>query len=94
MAATFIFLSALRTNTPSCIDLAMATLISASRAEMKEGREQKMAGGGRKKIHRIVKRSDGGKKINKIMTEMERRGNKELGVNIQRLRWYGYFKRM
>lgn len=43
MAATFIFLSALRTNTPSCIDLAMATLISASRAEMKEGREQKMA---------------------------------------------------
>lgn len=42
MAATFIFLSALRTNTPSCIDLAMATLISASRAEMKGWREQKM----------------------------------------------------
>jgi len=42
MAATFIFLSALRTSTPSCIDLAMATLIRASRAETKEWREQKM----------------------------------------------------
>lgn len=43
MAATFILLSVQRTNTPSCIDRAMATLISASRAEMKEWREQRMA---------------------------------------------------
>lgn len=36
MAATFIFLSLLRTNTPSCIDLAMATLMSANTLEMKK----------------------------------------------------------
>lgn len=36
MAATFIFLSLLRTNTPSCIDLAMATLTSANTLEMKK----------------------------------------------------------
>lgn len=41
MAATFIFLSVLRTNTPSCIDLAMATLMSASMAEVKSGKIEK-----------------------------------------------------
>lgn len=54
MAATFIFLSALRTNTPSCIDRAMATLISASRAEMKEWRDQRKD---RQKKNKKIKKS-------------------------------------
>lgn len=41
MAATFIFLSVLRTNTPSCIDLAIATLMSANTVEMKKWGEKK-----------------------------------------------------
>lgn len=71
MAATFIFLSVLRTNTPSCIDRAMATLISASRAEMKEWRGKRMARQKKPKKHRIVKRSDGGKDRKMKDTKME-----------------------
>lgn len=52
MAATFIFLSVLRTNTPSCIDLAMATLMSASMAEMKSGKVEK--GWPKKNYHRMM----------------------------------------
>lgn len=51
MAATFIFLSVLRTNTPSCIDLAMATLMSTSMAEMKSG---KVCGWPKKNYHRMM----------------------------------------
>lgn len=43
MAGTFILLSVLRTNTPSCIDRTMALLISASRPELKEWGEQRKA---------------------------------------------------
>lgn len=49
MAATFIFLSVLRTNNPSCIDWAVAALISAREAEMREWRELSGRGGGRER---------------------------------------------
>lgn len=51
MATAFIFLSLLRTNTPSCIDLAMATLMSANTVEMKKWGGEK--DGHKRNYHRI-----------------------------------------
>lgn len=53
MAATFIFLSVLRTNTPSCIDLAMATLVSANTVEMKKWGKKTEKDFQKKNYHRI-----------------------------------------